>query len=217
MAGDTITFRPAPVSPESPGIPDVADPFALFREWLALAEGSEPNDANAVCVATSTADGAPSARMVLLKGLDERGFTFYTNKESQKGVELLGNPRAALCFHWKSLRRQVRVEGAVERVSAAESDAYFASRSRGSRIAAASSEQSRPLPSRAEYERRITAFEASLPGEAVPRPPHWGGFRVIPSRIEFWQDMPYRRHDRLVFTRAGEGGGAGWATGRLYP
>ncbi|WP_376092276.1 pyridoxamine 5'-phosphate oxidase [Roseomonas sp. CCTCC AB2023176] len=191
----------------------MSDPFALFRDWLAAAEASEPNDANAVCVATTTADGFPSARMVLLKGLDARGFTFYTNEESRKGQDLLGNPRAALCFHWKSLRRQVRVEGAVERVTAAESDAYFASRSRGSRIAAVASEQSRPLPSRAEYVRRIAEVEARYPAEDVPRPAHWGGFRVVPTAIEFWQDMPYRRHDRLVFARAGEG----WTTGRLYP
>ncbi len=203
----------APVPPEVPGIPDAADPFALFRDWMALAEGAEPNDPNAMCLSTAAADGTPSARMVLLKGLDDRGFAFYTNEESRKGGELLANPRAALTFHWKSLRRQVRVEGAVERVTAAESDAYFASRSRGSRIAAAASDQSRPLPSRVDFDRRIAAIEARHPGEDVPRPPHWGGFRVLPSRIEFWQDMPYRRHDRLVFTRAGEG----WTTGRLYP
>ena len=194
-------------------IPDTADPYALFEAWMAEAVAGEPNDPNAVCLATTSADGWPSARMVLLKGRDDRGFVFYTNEESRKGGELLGNPRAALCFHWKSLRRQVRVEGTVEPVSPAESDAYFASRSRGSRVAAAASEQSRPLASRAEYEARVAEVEARNPGETVPRPPHWGGFRVLPIRLEFWQDMPFRMHDRLVFERQGEG----WRTGRLYP
>ncbi|HEY8612181.1 MAG TPA: pyridoxamine 5'-phosphate oxidase [Roseomonas sp.] len=195
------------------GIPDAAEPFGLFEAWFADAVAREPNDPNAMCLATTTADGWPSARMVLLKGRDEKGFVFYTNEESRKGGELLSNPRAALCFHWKSLRRQVRVEGTVERVTAAESDAYYASRSRGSRIAAAASEQSRPLATRAEFERRVAELEARHPGETVPRPSHWGGFRVLPIRIEFWQDMPFRMHDRLVFERAGEG----WSTGRLYP
>ncbi|TPG59514.1 pyridoxamine 5'-phosphate oxidase [Roseomonas nepalensis] len=197
-------------------IPEAAEPYALFEAWMAEAVAGEPNDPNAVCLATSTADGWPSARMVLLKGRDERGFVFYTNEESRKGGELLSNPRAALCFHWKSLRRQVRVEGTVERVTAAESDAYFASRSRGSRIAAAASEQSRPLASRAEYAARVAEVEARNPGETVPRPPHWGGFRLLPARVEFWQDMPFRMHDRLVFERAEATGGA-WRTGRLYP
>ena len=195
------------------GIPDAAEPYGLFEAWFAEAVAREPNDPNAMCLATTTADGWPSARMVLLKGRDEAGFVFYTNEQSRKGGELLANPRAALCFHWKSLRRQVRVEGRVERVSAAESDAYFASRSRGSRISAASSEQSRPLGSRAEFERRIAETESRYPGEDVPRPPHWGGFRLLPSRIEFWQDMPFRMHDRLVFERTE----AGWTTLRLYP
>ncbi|MFC0386355.1 pyridoxamine 5'-phosphate oxidase [Muricoccus vinaceus] len=194
-------------------IPDTAEPYALFEEWMAEAVAREPNDPNAVCLATSTADGWPSARMVLLKGRDEQGFVFYTNEQSRKGDELLSNPRAALCFHWKSTRRQVRVEGTVERVTAAESDAYFASRSRGSRIAAAASDQSRPLATRADYAARVAALEAANPGETVPRPPHWGGFRVLPARIEFWQDMPFRMHDRLVFERLGEG----WSTGRLFP
>ena len=195
------------------GIPDAAEPYGLFEAWFAEAVAREPNDPNAMCLATSTAAGWPSARMVLLKGRDEAGFVFYTNEQSRKGGELLANPRAALCFHWKSLRRQVRVEGRVERVTAAESDAYFASRSRGSRISAASSEQSRPLGSRAEFERRIAETESRYPGEEVPRPPHWGGFRLLPSRIEFWQDMPFRMHDRLVFDRTE----AGWTTQRLYP
>ncbi|MBP0447367.1 pyridoxamine 5'-phosphate oxidase [Roseomonas sp. SSH11] len=195
------------------GIPDATDPYGLFEAWFAEAVAKEPNDPNAMCLATTTPDGWPSARMVLLKGRDDRGFVFYTNEQSRKGGELLSNPRAALCFHWKSLRRQVRVEGTVERVTTAESDAYFASRSRGSRISAASSDQSRPLPSRAEFERRIAELEARYPGDTLPRPPHWGGFRVLPLRIEFWQDMPFRMHDRLVFERAGEG----WTTGRLFP
>ncbi|SHK20459.1 Pyridoxamine 5'-phosphate oxidase [Roseomonas rosea] len=195
------------------GIPEASEPYGLFEAWFAEAVAREPNDPNAMCLATTTADGWPSARMVLLKGRDEAGFVFYTNEQSRKGGELLANPRAALCFHWKSLRRQVRVEGRVEPVSAAESDAYFASRSRGSRISAASSEQSRPLGSRAEFERRIAETESRYPGESVPRPPHWGGFRVLPSRIEFWQDMPFRMHDRLVFERTE----AGWTTLRLYP
>jgi pyridoxamine 5'-phosphate oxidase len=195
------------------GIPDATEPYGLFEAWFADATLREPNDPNAMCLATTSADGWPSARMVLLKGRDERGFIFYTNEESRKGAELLSNPRAALCFHWKSLRRQVRVEGTVERVTPAESDAYYASRPRGSRIAAWSSIQSRPLASRAEFEARIVEYETLYPGEVVPRPPHWGGFRVLPLRIEFWQDMPFRRHDRLVFERKGEG----WSTGRLYP
>jgi pyridoxamine 5'-phosphate oxidase len=195
------------------GIPDAKEPYGLFAAWMAEATASEPNDPNAMCLATSTPDGVPSARVVLLKGLDARGFIFYTNEESRKGEELNANPRAALCFHWKSLRRQVRVEGSVERVTAAESDAYHASRPRGSRIAAWASIQSRPLPGRAEFEARIAEYDALHPGDEVPRPPYWGGFRVLPVRIEFWQDMPFRRHDRLVFERAGEG----WTTGRLYP
>ncbi|MFH5926592.1 pyridoxamine 5'-phosphate oxidase [Roseomonas xinghualingensis] len=195
------------------GIPDAAEPYGLFEAWFAEAQAREPNDPNAMCLATTTPDGWPSARMVLLKGRDERGFVFYTNEESRKGQELLANPRAALCFHWKSLRRQVRVEGTVERVTPDEADAYYASRPHGSRIAAWGSIQSRPLASRAEFEARIAEYEALYPGNDVPRPPYWGGFRILPLRIEFWQDMPFRRHDRLVFERNGEG----WSTGRLYP
>ena len=195
------------------GIPDAAEPYGLFEAWFAEAQAREPNDPNAMCLATTTPDGWPSARVVLLKGRDERGFVFYTNEESRKGQELLANPRAALCFHWKSLRRQVRVEGTVERVTPAEANAYYASRPRGSRIAAWASVQSRPLASRAEFEAKIAEYEGLYPGEEVPRPPHWGGFRILPLRIEFWQDMPFRRHDRLVFERKDEG----WDTGRLYP
>lgn len=209
----SLTTELPPGEAHGTGIPEAAEPYGLFEAWFAEAAAREPNDPNAMCLATSTPDGWPSARMVLLKGRDDRGFVFYTNEESRKGGELLSNPRAALLFHWKSLRRQVRVEGVVERVTAAESDAYFASRSRGSRISAAASDQSRPLDSRAEFERRVAETEARFPGESVPRPPHWGGFRVLPARIEFWQDMPFRMHDRLVFERAGEG----WRTGRLFP
>ncbi|HWX46837.1 MAG TPA: pyridoxamine 5'-phosphate oxidase [Roseomonas sp.] len=195
--------------------PDAStDPFALFRSWLTEAEGSEPNDPNAMCLATTTPDGFPSARMVLLKGLDSRGFVFFTNRESRKGGELLANPRAALLFHWKSLRRQVRVEGAVEAVTDAEADAYYATRPRLSRLGAWASQQSRPLSGRTELEAALNAAEARFPGEEIPRPPYWGGFRVVPARFEFWQDMPFRLHDRRVF-HAQPGGS--WRTETLFP
>jgi pyridoxamine 5'-phosphate oxidase len=192
---------------------EAGDPFARFGQWFAAAEQSEPNDPNAMTVATCTPDGRPSARIVLLKDYDRRGFVFYTNKQSRKGGELQANRHAALLFHWKSLRRQVRIEGVVEDVTDAEADAYYATRARVSRLGAWASEQSRPLPDRATLERRVAEMEARHPGEAIPRPPHWSGYRVIPESFEFWQDMPYRLHDRLVFTRSG----ADWVTGRLYP
>jgi pyridoxamine 5'-phosphate oxidase len=191
------------------------DPFVLFRDWMAEAEAAEPNDPNAMTLATATPDGVPSARIVLLKGVDKGGFVFYTNTLSRKGRELKANPRAALLFHWKSLRRQVRVEGKVAPVTPAEADAYFATRPRISRLGAWASDQSRPLPSRAELERRLAEQEARFPGEEVPRPPYWSGYRLAPERFEFWQDMPYRLHDRTVFTAEAITGG--WTAGKLFP
>ena len=198
---------------ETRGIPDAADPLLLFQAWFDEAKGAEINDPNAMTVATCTPDGVPSARIVLLKDFDARGFVFYTNREGRKGGELIANPRAALLFHWKTLQRQVRIEGEVEAVSDAEADAYFSSRARISRLGALASEQSRPLASRGELERRVAELDARYPGDSIPRPPHWSGFRVVPRLIEFWQDMPFRLHDRRVYTRAGEG----WAIGALYP
>jgi pyridoxamine 5'-phosphate oxidase len=192
------------------------DPYALFRSWFAEAGEAEPEDPNAMALATADARGVPSVRMVLLKGADQRGFVFYTNLESRKGEQLLANPNAALVMHWKSLRRQVRVEGAVEQVSDAEADEYFHSRPRGSQIGAWASQQSRPLTGRWELERRVAEYTARFAIGTIPRPGHWSGFRILPRRIEFWQDRPFRLHDRIVFTPA-EGGGGGWATSRLYP
>lgn len=189
------------------------DPFAQFCTWFADAERAEPNDPNAMALATASPEGRPSVRMVLLKEWDARGFVFYTNTESRKGDELNANPHAALLFHWKSLRRQVRIEGAVERVTDAEADAYYASRARLSRIGAWASEQSRPLPGRGALLKRVAKYEATYLGEQIPRPPFWTGFRVAPARIEFWQDMPFRLHDRTVFVRADEG----WDIVKLYP
>ena len=189
------------------------EPFALFRDWLAEAEKSEINDPNAMALATVGADGLPDVRMVLLKAADEAGFVFYTNTESAKGVELAQNPKAALVMHWKSLRRQVRVRGGVERVSDAEADAYFASRPRDSRIGAWASQQSRPLESRFAFETAIAGYAAKFAIGAVPRPPYWTGFRIVPAAIEFWKDRPCRRHARVHFGR-GNGGGE---RSRLYP
>lgn len=190
------------------------DPFEQFGDWLTVAGESEPNDPNAMNLSTCTPDGRPSSRMVLLKGFDDRGFVFYTNYESRKGQQLLGNPHAALCLHWKSLRAQVRVEGAVEPVSAEEADEYFNSRPRDSRIGAWASQQSRPLKGRFELEARVAEYAARYAIGSIPRPPHWSGFRVVPERIEFWKDRPFRLHDRLVYLRQADGR---WGTERLYP
>ena len=192
---------------------DRDDPVGLFVEWLADARGTEPNDANAMALATVDADGQPDARMVLLKDVDARGFTFYSNRESAKGLALAAHPRAGLLFHWKTLRRQVRVRGAVEPVSAAEADAYFASRARESRIGAWASEQSRPLESRDALELAVARETARFEGREVPRPERWTGWRVIPESVEFWRDRPFRLHDRLRFDRAGDG----WTRTRLQP
>ncbi|HEX8263655.1 MAG TPA: pyridoxamine 5'-phosphate oxidase [Allosphingosinicella sp.] len=189
------------------------DPHALFEEWLTEARLAEPNDPTAMALATADGDGRPAVRMVLMKGHDERGFVFYTNLDSRKGGELADNPRAALLFHWKSLRRQVRIEGPVEPVSDAEADAYFATRGRDSQLGAWASDQSRPLESRALFEARYDGVRRRFEGVDVPRPPRWGGWRVKPERIEFWNDRAHRLHERRLFTRAAEG----WSEGLLYP
>jgi pyridoxamine 5'-phosphate oxidase len=200
-------------------MPEMPDPFERFLAWMADAEAAEPNEPNAMTVATATPDGRPAARIVLLKGIDPagaqpRGFVFYTNVESRKGNELAANPRAALLFHWKSLGRQIRIDGRVRPASAAEADAYFASRLRISRLGAWASDQSRPLPDRAELERRLAEYEARYPGDEIPRPPYWAGYRVVPEQFEFWQNMPFRLHDRTTYVRQPDGG---WAIGKLYP
>ena len=197
------------------------DPIALFESWLAEAKVSEPNDPTAMSLASVSEAGMPSVRMVLLKDVSPRGFVFYTNFESKKGRQILANPKAALLFHWKSLRRQVRVEGEVEVVSDDEADAYFDSRPRDSRIGAWASDQSRPLEGRFDLEKRVAKFAAKYAVGRVPRPPHWSGFRVLPETIEFWQDGKFRLHDRLVYHREDQGEGQGkdrtWRTERLFP
>ena len=195
--------------------PSTNDPFEQFRLWLADAEASEPNDPNAMTVATADEDGRPAARIVLLKDFDDRGFVFYTNTESDKGRDLTVNPFAALCFHWKSLQRQVRIEGAVTGVTEAEADAYFQSRRRGSRIGAWASQQSRPLADRPTLMEAVDRFEERYKDGEVPRPSYWSGYRVTPLRIEFWHDGEFRLHDRFVFTRPSEG--IEWTVQRLYP
>jgi pyridoxamine 5'-phosphate oxidase len=189
------------------------DPFALFDEWFAQARAREPNDPEAMALATAGSDGQPHVRMVLLKGHQPGGFMFYTNEHSAKGHELQENPRAALLFHWKSLRRQVRIEGAVERVPGEAADAYFATRARDSQLGAWASDQSQRLDSRSTFEQRLDQTRERFEGVEVPRPPHWGGYRVVPDRIEFWEDRAFRLHERRIFVRCGPG----WDEGLLYP
>ncbi|KCZ66007.1 hypothetical protein L53_01450 [Hyphomonas sp. L-53-1-40] len=197
-----------------PLIPDVADPIALFKEWMAAAREAEPNDSNAMSLATVDADGMPDVRIVLLKEVTEAGFVFFTNLESAKGQQLTETPKAALGFHWKSQRRQVRVRGTVMPVSDEAADEYFATRAAQSRISAIASDQSRPLADRAEFEQRVAELsEIFGDGPDIPRPEFWGGFRIVPVEIEFWQDQAFRMHDRLKFVRSNDG----WTTGRLYP
>lgn len=192
----------------------VAPPLKLFAEWFALAKESEPNDPDAVALATATPAAAPSVRMVLLKDFGPEGFVFYTNAQSRKGDELLANPQAAMLFHWKSLRRQIRIEGRIEEVDPATADAYFASRSRDSQLGALASDQSRPLASRAEFLGRIAKVTAQHLVGRVPRPPHWTGFRLVPRAFEFWMDRPFRLHERRRFELDSAGN---WTSGLLYP
>lgn len=204
---------PDTVSGPAMSIPLDTDPYALFETWFQEAKQSEPNDPNAMALASADADGLPNVRMVLLKGHDRRGFVFYTNFESDKGREILGAGKAALLFHWKSLRRQVRVRGTVEQVTDEEADAYFASRARDSRIGAWASQQSRPMAGRFDLEKAVAVTTAKYPIGHVPRPPHWSGLRVKPVSIELWQDMPFRLHDRVRFVPDGDG----WRGTRLFP
>jgi pyridoxamine 5'-phosphate oxidase len=191
----------------------MTDPLALFDQWFAEARASEPNDPEAMALATSDPSGQPSVRMVLLKGHGPAGFVFYTNEQSAKGGQLAANPRAALLLYWKSLRRQVRIEGRVERMSDTDADVYFATRARDSQLGAWASDQSRPLDSHETFERRFADMQQQFAGQDVPRPPHWSGYCVVPERIEFWTDRPHRLHERRLFTREGEG----WTEGLLYP
>jgi pyridoxamine 5'-phosphate oxidase len=190
-----------------------SDPLTLFDDWFAKARASEPNDPEAMALATADIEGRPSVRMVLLKGHGPDGFIFYTNEESAKAKELASNPYASLLFHWKSLRRQIRINGLVERVPDAQADAYFASRGRDSQLGAWASDQSRPLNSRATFEERFEGVKRRFEGMEVPRPPHWGGYRLVPETIEFWTDRPHRLHERRLFVLDPEG----WSEGLLYP
>ena len=204
-SNDTILTQPTTTT---------SDPFALFEAWYAEARQSEPNDSNAMAMATADAHGRPSVRMVLLKGHGPDGFIFYTNFEGRKAGEILANPHVALLFHWKSLRRQIRIEGSVNRVEDVVADAYFASRSRDSQLGAWASDQSRPLADRETFEARFAQVEKRFAGGDVPRPPHWSGFKVTPQRMEFWLDRAYRLHERTVYEADGSGG---WRSGMLYP
>ena len=197
------------------GIAARPDPLELFHSWMKDAEASEANDANAMALATADADGRPNVRMVLLKGADANGFVFYSNEESIKGEELAANPHAAINLHWKSLRKAVRVQGTVSRVSDAEADAYFASRPKDSQIGAWASPQSRPMEGRWAFEKRIAEYALKYGIGKVPRPPYWTGWRISPSRIEFWRDRPFRLHDRLVYSRSSAADA--WTTERLFP
>ncbi len=197
------------------GFTERNDPFALFAEWMKDAEKSEPNDPNAMALSTVDEEGLPNVRMVLLKDFDEKGFVFYTNYESQKGQEIQATMKAAVLWHWKSLRRQIRVRGLVEKVTDAEADAYFNSRPRDSRIGAWASAQSRPLEGRFALETAVAMYAAKYAIGSVPRPPHWSGFRILPLSIEFWHDRPFRLHDRVVFRR--ENQSADWTKAKLYP
>ena len=199
----------------TPLLEAASDPFDLFGTWLAEAKEKEMNDANAMALATADSTGLPDVRMVLLKDFDRQGFVFYTNLESYKGQQLGENPQAALCFHWKSLRRQVRVRGAITSVSQEEADAYFASRARDSRIGAWASAQSRPLEDRFALEKSVAGYALKFGIGEVPRPDFWSGFRLVPTRIEFWRDRPFRLHDRLEFMRGDAA--ASWSTSKLYP
>lgn len=198
-----------------PAFIEATDPMALFADWAKEARAKEINDSNAMALATVDADGLPDVRMVLLKDFDDRGFVFYSNAESAKGRQLTAHPKAALLFHWKSLRRQVRIRGAVEPVTAEEADAYFAKRDRGARIGAWASDQSRPMADRFDLEKRVAQRAAQFGLGEVPRPPHWIGWRLTPVAIEFWRDRPFRLHERIAFTRASAA--EGWGQSRLYP
>ena len=202
-------------APQAGEFADAEDPIALFGDWMAEAEAHEPNDPNAMALATVDVSGLPNVRMVLLKDIHDGSFVFYTNLESAKGHELDANPKAALCFHWKSLRRQIRIRGLISPVSDADADAYFASRSKGTRIGAWASKQSRPLENRFSLEKAVAKFTAKYGVGDVPRPLHWSGYCLNPNEIEFWHDRPFRLHERVVFRRGSEN--EPWSKTRLYP